>query len=230
MNRNRRSRLLHYTSFTLAFVSLFAFISLLRLNWNGFDPNLFRYCVSGVFSERYKNALNEIANLNNDLLRALEFLEVTADDLYNVAKPKHEVQKSDVKITNQPRETKEETMKETIDMMKTIQRQIELKVKVIDNLGEENSLQEGFPERGSSREVCPEIFEGTTKGYPFFYTGWATTRCKHAQPLKDLVTVVIVENDANTKNAKSELVQQVAYFNSYLGSYVLTNEYINLAV
>ncbi|CAH1776798.1 unnamed protein product [Owenia fusiformis] len=50
--------------------------------------------------------------------------------------------------------------------------------------------------------VCPEMFNGTTFGYPFFYEGFVDLPCYHP-PLSSLITILINMADYSHQNHKS---------------------------
>ena len=41
------------------------------------------------------------------------------------------------------------------------------------------------------QDVCPEIYKGSTFGYPYFYKGFVTADCKSAKPFKDVLTILL---------------------------------------
>lgn len=55
--------------------------------------------------------------------------------------------------------------------------------------------------------VCPEVYKGTTFGYPFYYKGFETTNCTYASPLQNIITIVL--NFLNTSNADKHILDVV---------------------
>ena len=55
-------------------------------------------------------------------------------------------------------------------------------------------------EHEKSQEVCPEVFYGTTHGYPFYDTGWEMINCSYGKPVAKLLTVVIIVDDIDIYN------------------------------
>jgi len=51
-----------------------------------------------------------------------------------------------------------------------------------------------------SKNICPESYNGTTFGYPFFYKGFERTSCSFGKPEDQLVTVVFIYNREQTYN------------------------------
>lgn len=51
-----------------------------------------------------------------------------------------------------------------------------------------------------SKNVCMEVYKGTTYGYPFFYKGFEIENCSYAIPIENLVTVVVLHKSGDNSS------------------------------
>ena len=63
-----------------------------------------------------------------------------------------------------------------------------------------------------SKNICPEVYNGTTSGYPFFYKGFEVTKCSYGRPLETLITIVLLNKDTESYSLP-DLIQDIRKYN-----------------
>ncbi|KAJ7379240.1 hypothetical protein OS493_017749 [Desmophyllum pertusum] len=63
-------------------------------------------------------------------------------------------------------------------------------VKRLDNSLQPSTTNEKVNKNGIV-DVCPDVFQGTLVGYPFFGTGWAITNCTNVKPIRSVISVLV---------------------------------------
>ncbi|XP_021348237.1 uncharacterized protein LOC110447110 [Mizuhopecten yessoensis] len=65
-----------------------------------------------------------------------------------------------------------------------------------------------------SNSTCPEVYHGTSFGYPFFHTGFAFENCKNRVPVEDLVSIIIIcQESHHTPLSVDKLVRSIQVHN-----------------
>lgn len=81
-------------------------------------------------------------------------------------------------------------------------------IKTITNLkhADKKEKRDVKSKGGVSAVVCPEIYHGTTYGYPFYTKGFETTNCSSKVPMERLVTLIFDRVPVARKTDQGEII------------------------
>lgn len=100
--------------------------------------------------------------------------------------------------------------------------QLIIEIETITNIKHKRNREKRLVKNKVSRPsvVCPEIYLGSTFGYPFYYKGFETTNCSSKVPMERLVTLIFDEVPVVVKTNEGELIADQSKYVDQLTKFI----------